>query len=148
MVFESNTYKLRGARPNLNVVAPLTAYICWGYVMVNALLGIGMILLYKTTVAPIAVASILNYPEWGITFLLLAAVTAYGLIKNSWKLVRNAQLFGLFLKAIWSVALIIRCIAFPQTILVTSVWLFLAYVQIGVYVHFIPPLPGENINGS
>lgn len=147
MASDSIRYRLQGARPKLSLVAPLSSYIAWAYVFVNVLLGLGMIFLYNTTVAPIAVASILNYPQWGMLFLVASIVGAYALIKNNWKLVRNIQLYGIALKSFWAVALIVRCFAYPQTILITAVWIFLAYVQIGLYIHFIPPLSGGK-NGS
>lgn len=124
-------------RPRLNKVAPLTSYICWCFVVANIFLGLGMIFLYSTPV-PIAVANIFPYPVWGALFLLAAVVCAYGLIRNNWQIVRQVQVLGLAVKITWAIALIVRCFSAPGTILITVVWLFLAAIQAGVYIHFIP----------
>lgn len=134
---------LKEARPPLSTVAPLTAAICWGYVVVNITLGLGMYFLYDTTV-PLAVASIVSYQVWGILFGFLGVATMYFLISNNWKATRNAQLIGLLFKAVWAAALIIRCFEAPQTILITAVWVFFAYIQAATYIHFLPIPKGEN----
>lgn len=129
--------EIAAARPALSRAAPLTYAICWGFAVVNMILGLGMIFLYNAPV-PIAVANILSYREWGALFLVLSLVTAYGLIKNDWHLTRNTQLAGVLIKTVWLVALIFRCISFPPTILITAVWFFFVYVQAMTYVHFVP----------
>lgn len=132
--------KIALARPPLSKASPLTSSICWGYVVVNIILGIGMILFYSTPV-PIAVVNILPYWAWGILFLSASVITGYGLIRNDWEITRGSQLYGLALKGTWSVALIARCFIDPRSILITAVWLFLTYVQAVVYIYFLPPLP-------
>lgn len=132
--------KIRGARPRLRKVSPLTWAICWGFAGVNAILGLGMVFTYRGNTAPIAIASILSYPQWGVAFLAVAALMVYGLFTNNWDLERKSQLAGLTMKAIWLIALIVRCVQYPQTILITGVWLFLVYVQAAVYIYFLPPV--------
>ncbi len=138
---------LKEARPKLSEIAPLTSAICWGYVAVNLILGLGMIFIYQGTIAPISIASILSYPMWGSLFVLAAVVGGYGLLTNNWKLTRHAQLYGLALKAVWAIALIIRCFEYPQTILITAVWIFFAYIQAATYVYFLPTPKGK-IHGT
>jgi hypothetical protein len=132
--------KIANARPPLSKAAPLTFAICWGFAVVNVVLGLGLILLYSTPV-PIAVANILSYREWGVLFLILAIVTAYGLITNNWNITRRTQLIGVLIKTIWMIALIFRSFMFPPTILITAVWFFFVYVQGMTYVHFVPTTP-------
>ena len=48
--------------PTTARLSPLTASLCWGFAVVNVLLGIGIALLYSTPV-PLAVANILSYDE-------------------------------------------------------------------------------------
>lgn len=134
--------KIALARPPLSKVSPLAFFICWGYVVVNIILGLGMIFLYSTPV-PIAVASILPYWAWGVAFLGVSVLTSYGLVTNKWEITRGSQIYGLVLKGIWGVALVIRCFYEPRTILITGVWLFFTYVQAAVYIHFFPPLIAE-----
>lgn len=135
--------ELKRARPRLHSVAPLTYSICWGYAVINILLGIGMYFLYETTV-PLAVASILSYEVWGIIFAVLGLIGVHFLMTNSWKGIKRMQLAGLFVKAIWAIALLIRCISAPQTIVITLVWLFFAYIQFATYIYFIP----KNMRGE
>lgn len=135
---------LKIARPKLSTVAPLTAAICWGYVVVNLVLGLGMIFIYQGTIAPISIAAIFSYPVWGALFLLTSALTCYGLISNNWNISKQSQLLGLGLKSVWAIALIIRCFSYPQTILITGVWIFFAYIQAVTYIHFLPIPKGVN----
>jgi hypothetical protein len=129
--------QIKEARPGLHSVAPLTYSICWGYAATNVMLGMGLFFLYSTNV-PIAVASLLSYQAWGIVFVTLGVLNAYGLIKNNWNLSRNMQMCGLGVKSVWAIALTIRCISAPQTIIITLIWLFFAYIQGATYVYFIP----------
>jgi hypothetical protein len=87
---------------------------------------------------PIAVANLLPYKIWGIIFVALGITNALGLVKNNWNLSRNMLICGLAVKSVWAIALIVRCIAIPQTIVITIVWLFFAYVQAVTYIYFIP----------
>jgi hypothetical protein len=135
--------QLRKARPNLRSIAPLTNAVCWGYAVINTLLGLGMFFLYQTTV-PLAVANIFSYQVWGMIFLLMGLSTAFGLLTNRHMLVKQTQLVGLIIKALWGIALILRCIVAPQTILITLVWVFFAYIQAATYIYFLPAVRGHN----
>lgn len=127
------------ARPRLKEIAPLTNYISWGYAITNIALGIGMMTLYDTSI-PIAVASILSYFWWGTIFMGLGVFKAYALLTNRWMAVKNAHLFGLVLKSVWAIALVIRCFEAPQTIIIAIVWFFFAYIQAGVFIYFLPAI--------
>jgi hypothetical protein len=129
--------KIQGLRPKLYKVAPLTHAICWGYAINNIMLGLGMFFLYETSI-PLVVTNILSFQAWGTLFFIIGLVSVFGLIKNNWYIVRNIQLVGLSLKAIWAIALIIRCFSAPQTILITLVWFFFVYIQTMTYIYFIP----------
>lgn len=139
---EAFKYDLKNARPQLKQIAPLTYSICWGYVVVNILIGIGMFFFYATTI-PLAVANILSYQVWGVLFLATGIVSGCALLKNEWRTTRSLLLAGLTLKAIWAIALIIRCLSSPQTILITVVWLFFAYVQAVTYIYFLSKNPEQ-----
>lgn len=128
---------MRKIRPSLRIVAPLTYYICWGYALVNILIGIGLFLLQHPA-APIAVAEILSYKEWGFIFIAIGVIGLHGLLGNRWNLTRNVLLAGILVKSIWMIALIVRSIIVPETTLITAVWIFLAYVQVLTYIFFIP----------
>lgn len=138
------------ARPKLSQIAPLTYSICWGYAIMNLVLGAGMYVLYRPSIqgqaAPISIADILSYQIWGFLFFALGVVTVFTLITNHWKATRQFQLVGLLFKAVWAIALLIRCFQEPQTILITSVWLLIAYVQAMVYIYFLP-IPKADYHG-
>lgn len=105
-----------------------------------------MYLLYRPTV-PIAVANILSYQMWGIVFTGLGCVAVYALLRNEWKLSRKLLLIGLAAKAVWAIALIYRCFIEPQTIVITVVWLFFAYIQAVAYIFFTPKINGVTKGG-
>jgi hypothetical protein len=134
--------RLKQARPSLFKVAPLVYCICWGFAIVNLLIALGMATFVATK--PIAIAQLLTYRQWGAVFGLLAIVGAYSLSSNNWKLARNVMLAGLAVKAVWLVALIARAFIVPSTLLITAVWLFIAYVQALTYVYFLPKIGGPD----
>lgn len=128
---------IKAARPGLHSIAPLAYSICWGYAATNIILGLGMFFLYETRVS-LAVASLLSYPAWGVIFVGLGLGKIYGLTQNNWSFTKHMLMGGLIVKSVWAIALIIRCITVPQTIIVTVLWLFFAYIQAATYVYFIP----------
>lgn len=126
-------------KPRLFSIAPLTASICWGFAIVNIGIGLAMSILYfNAPTVPIAVANLLSYREWGIIYAMLGFIGVFSLLTNNWKLTRNIQLAGLAVKSIWLVALIIRTISAPPSLLITMIWLFFAFVQSMVYIFFTP----------
>lgn len=118
-------------------INPLAQAICWGFAVVNILLAFGMFFFVKPTV-PIAVANILSYQAWGLVFLALGAAMAYTLVQRRWWTLRRVELACVLVKAIWLVALLLRCLETPSTVLITVVWGFLAYIQAVLYVFFFP----------
>jgi hypothetical protein len=120
-------------------ISPLIYSLCWGFAIINLLIGLGLIFLFDTPV-PIAVANILSYPEWGLVFIVLSLIGAYFLIQRNATGVLNTQIFSVFVKCIWLIALGIRCFTAPTTIIITLVWGFFAYVQIMICVYFDTPL--------
>jgi hypothetical protein len=129
--------KINRARPPLYTVAPLSFAILWGYAVINIAIGTFMIILYPSG-DPIEIANVLPYLAWGIIFLLLGILTAYGLLRNLWDLTRNTQLAGVTVKTIWLIALVVATIHSPKTILITIIWLFFAYIQVVTYIYFVP----------
>jgi len=79
-----------------------------------------------------------SYQVRGILFFLTGIVSIYSLLKNYWKLTRSLLLVGVVLKAVWAIALIIRCIQDPRTIVITVVWLLFLYIQAITYIYFLP----------
>jgi uncharacterized membrane protein HdeD (DUF308 family) len=130
---------LRFVRPSLFRVAPLTYMVCLGYGVVNTLIGFGLFHFFSPE-KPIAVANIFSYQLWGWIFFLVGVTSIVFLIINDWKATRGLLLLGLAIKAIWAVALILRTFIAPETVVITLVWLFFAYIQAVTYIFFIPKL--------
>lgn len=133
---------LRSVRPKLKLVAPLTNAICWVYAIANILIGMGMYLFYETRI-PLVVANIFTYQQWGILFGITGLLSLYALSKNEWHMTRKLLVIGLGLKAIWGIALVIRCISSPPTILITLVWLSFVCIQAATYIYFLPKQPNN-----
>lgn len=112
----------------------------------NLLIGAAMFGIYEPTV-PIAVANMFSYQVWGAIFFSAGLMGVYGLLRNRWEMVRQAQLFGLLIKAIWLIALLIRAVSSPQTILIALVWALFAGIQAGVFIYFTPVTPLERKDG-
>lgn len=121
-------------QPKFKIV-PWCRDLCWMFAVINILVGIGMALFYETPI-PLAVANLLSYREWGIIFIGLGVVGAIALVLGKTQLVKNTQLVSVAVKMVWLLALIIRGVSYPQTILITLVWAAFALVQIEVYVRF------------
>ena len=118
-------------------MSPLTRSICWGFAIVNTLLGAAIAGFYKANV-PLAVANILSYDQWGIVFFILGVLGIFALITNRTELVLHTQIASVGIKGIWLIALLVRSITAPQTATIALVWLFFTYIQIMVCIHFGP----------
>lgn len=123
-------------------IAPLTLSLCWGFAVINILLGYVLATSFETNV-PLAVANILTYQQWGVLFIALGVIGAFGLITHRPFLVKNTQLASVLVKAIWEAALVIRCFIVPQSLVITLIWGCLLYVQMMVYIHF-QTIPGAS----
>jgi hypothetical protein len=130
-------HRISKARPRLILASPLTAFICWGYAGINLMLGTGIFFFYAPT-GRLTVVDWVPVDVWGLIFFGMGLAGLYGLVRNSWDLIRRMQLMGLVVKAWWAIALVLRCIEDPRTVLITTVWLFFAYVQFGAYMFFLP----------
>jgi len=115
--------------------APLTAAICWCYAIANIGLGLGMYWLYQPSI-PISVADIFSYDQWGFIFLIIGIVGLYAMICDKQNLARIMQICGFMVKTWWGIALVIRCLEAPQTILITIVWITLACIQGVTYFYW------------
>lgn len=129
-------------------IGPLTSSLCWGFAIVDMLLGIGFALLYHTTV-PLAVANILTYRQWGIAFFVIGFVCVITLLRGASALVRCTQAASIVVYSIWLAALVIRSFVLPASVIITLVWAFFAYVQIMVFIHFdTTPVSGVEVKGG
>lgn len=122
------------SKPSLKVVSPLIYFICWGYVVVNVLFGIGLFS-YNPAIRYVIVGGPFTYDFWAFVFLLLGLAGAGVLITNHWKAIRIAQGIGLFIKTLWLFALIFR-FAGGASLVGLAWWSFIAYVQLLTVIYF------------
>lgn len=128
-------HQIKELRPSLRIVAPLSWYVVLGFGILNVVLGISFMIFPVKDIAIISTYT----PSWayGIIFIALGLAMFWGMIRNSWKLMRQTLAAGLLLKAIFLYALFLLLIHGGDTY-VLSLWLFLTYIQAVAYVFFVP----------
>jgi len=133
---------LRIARPNLKTVSPLTYWVMLVMSMFNLLFGASLFIAFDTyRLSPplLIVNDFFNFKFWGIVFMAIGIMKIYSLWKNDWDLSRHSLMVGVAVKAMWAVALVIRALTSPGTLLVALLWISLAAIQMGTYIWFMPP---------
>lgn len=128
------------ARPSLFKVAPLSATICWIFVIINMFVFYSLFFAYRPTVTLFLVNNFLNFQVWGLAFLVLGFIGAYTLIKNQWNNVRKTLLVGIIVKMAWEITLILRIFKDKNTILTAVLWGFFAAIQCATYIFFLPEI--------
>lgn len=136
---------LRRARPSLRVLAPLNYWVLSAIAYFNLIFGTVFYLNTEERInTPLeAVNSVLTYDFWGIVMVLLGAVSLFSLYTNRWELIRKTIVAGVVIKTAWSIAILMRSVAFPDTILAGLSWALVALIHIGCYVFFAPKIPGD-----
>ncbi len=135
--------ELHKARPSLKMVSPLAHWTIVVMAVFNILLGLSLFFgidQTKFTASLIIVNEFLTFKFWGIVFLAIGAIKLFALKTNNWNLSRRSLLLGVSIKAAWAVALTVRTFISPGTFFVNIIWIALAALQMGAYVHFMPPL--------
>lgn len=131
--------KIRQARPRLRDVAPLTTAIVVGYAFMNTTLGVLLFLTQARTRNLVVVNDVLTYQFWGTCFVILGLAMFIALKMNVWSVIKKTLIVGVFLKSWWLFALIVRLLSGHQeNALLLCIWLFLTYIQVVTYIHFIP----------
>lgn len=135
-------HELREARPSLRMVTPMSYY----FVLIMAIFNIvlGFTLMYgidksRLSASLIIVNEFTSYTFWGIVFIALGLLKIYSLVTNNWWLSRKTLIFGVSIKAMWSVALIFRIFISPGSLFLTLCWLCIATLQMTCYIFFMPP---------
>lgn len=134
--------QIQHARPNLRTVSPLAHWILVIYATLNIALGISLILTvdqHRVSASLIIVNELFTYHFWGIVFILIGIFKFYAITTNNWLLARRSLLVGVSVKAAWAIALIVRILTSPGTVLITILWISLALIQIGTFIFFMPP---------
>lgn len=134
--------QIQHARPKLRVVSPISHWIVMIMAFFNIILGISLWFLVdesRVSASLLIVNDLFTFKFWGVVFILIGIVKLYALLTNNWNLARKSLFLGVSVKAAWMVALIIRILISPGTILVSLLWATIALLQIGGYIWFLPP---------
>ncbi len=134
--------QIQKARPLLKTVTPLAHWIITIFAYFNIFLGISLFFAVdqsKITASLIIVNDIFSYKFWGIVFIAIGILKLFALKTNNWDLSRKSLLVGVSIKAAWALALVIRSLTSPGTLLVTIIWFALAAIQIVTFIFFMPP---------
>lgn len=140
-----SSHDLAKARPRLRYVSPLSFWIVMIYASLNLLIGLDFFLEFdklRLVTSLLVVNSVTNYHFWAIVFTALGLAKFYSLFTNNWTLMKNLLLTGVAIKAMWAIALLVRVLIAPGTVLIALLWVALALVQIVTFIYFMPPLPG------
>lgn len=131
--------KIKEARPSLRKIAPISAAMTVGFSLFNIVLGTGLLFQKARTIEFFIVTDFLNYQVWGLIFIVLGIAMGGSLIVNSWRGTRWVLIFAIFLKLWWLLALIVRDVFHGgNNSMFLVLWGFITYVQIMLYVHFLP----------
>lgn len=129
--------------PRLRGLAPLTFWTTFVFATLNFFIGISLFVQFdasRLSSSLIIVNDILTYQFWGVVFFVLGIAKYYALYSNRWNLTKRLMLTGVAVKAAWTIALIIRVLVSPGTILVTFLWVALAAIQVFTVIFFVPSL--------
>lgn len=135
-------HELRVARPKLRMVSPLAHAIVLVMVLFNVVLGINLIFNIdqgRLSASLIIVNDVLTFKFWGVVFILIGLIKLYALVTNNWKVSRQSLLLGVSIKAMWAIALVVRIFISPGTLLMATLWLCIAALQMACYIFFMPP---------
>lgn len=129
--------------PRLRGLAPLTFWSTLVFASLNFLIGISLFFeldANRVSASLLIVNDILSYQFWGVVFFALGVGKYYALYANKWNLTKKLMLGGVAVKAGWTIALVVRAMISPGTILVALLWLALAVIQVFIVIFFVPSL--------
>lgn len=134
--------KIRAARPSLRMARPLPYWIVTIFAAFNIVLGISLFIAFdagRITTSLLIVNEVFTFRLWGIIFIALGVLKLFALKTNNWGLARHSLLTGVVIKAAWAIALTIRSFVSPGTLLLNSMWVALALIQMATFIFFMPP---------
>lgn len=143
--------RIRQARPKLKEVAPHSFWFLLLMAGFNITFGVSLALAIdkeRITSSLLIVNDYLTYEFWGIIFIVLGLTKIAAVVFNQWRLARVTLMAGVTIKAAWMVALAIRFLVSPGTILVAALWGTIALAQMLCYIFFLPPTEMRFFNGK
>lgn len=131
--------KIKQVRPKLRVISPISAAGMAGFAIFNCMLGIALAFEQARTVDFFIVNDFLSYQVWGGMFVALGLCMGASLLLNSWRNMKWSLLVAIFIKLWWFMALVVRdFIHDGDNLMLIIMWSFITYLQIVLYVNFIP----------
>lgn len=127
-------------RPPLRIIAPLSYYLCWGFIVINFTLSFGLFTFLQGTLPLKLVSNIIPLKAWAIIFLAIGVGLLYTLVRNLWREVRWMLLIALTVKALWATAFLIQSLISPQVTLAFMLWALFAYTEALTYIYFTPDI--------
>ncbi len=117
-------------RPSLKVIAPLTFNNVIMFIWLNFFLALA---LYSQSPNPslVIVGSASRSYMWSGVFVILGLGHLYGLLANNWRVIRTFLAAGLFVKLIFTYALLVLGFeyGFRNVIGTLSIWAAVTWVQ-------------------
>lgn len=130
--------RLMRARPPLSLVSPLAFYIVIGFVMFNFWIAVSLAAMPQIDL--IVITSIFTKYFWSAVYLIMALGLAVSLVLNDWKAIRFFMGSGVFVKTLFTYALVYLGLryGFVHISSTLTLWLFAAWVQIITVIYFTP----------
>lgn len=146
MKHNSIKQQLDSVRPKLKFIAPLTYRLCQGFAGVNLIIAIYFLFITTNLKnAPLAITQgFLGFTAWGLIYLALSGLFAYGLYKNNWKLLRVSLGLGLTAEMMWTLALVLLVSTGYPIFGIMILWLSMTWTTAWTLVHFLPVI---DLNG-
>ncbi|WP_139319475.1 hypothetical protein [Gordonia sp. CNJ-863] len=121
----------------LKQLSPLIAAHYRGFILLNLLLGPGLIIGIARTNEFFIINGVLTYQFWGALFLILGLAQLAAYVRNSLQLMRIFLLCGLGLQMLWCAALTVRQVEeLDANVFLLLFFSLIAYFKFFVYLHF------------
>lgn len=134
--------KIKKARPNLKLIAPLSYATIKGFGVFNILLGIALMFHRADNTADsetlIIIHEAFGFMVWGLAFMVLGIIKLHALHSNDWQRIRKILIIAMLFHSIWLFALLIHVLVGQGALSILVMWGFLTYIQALIYIHFIP----------
>lgn len=134
--------QLLKAKPSLRLVSPITF---WFMAIMGVFdLVLGTLLFFAVdknnfSAELLIVNELFSFEMWGVIFIVLGLLKLVSLWLNNWKVLRYSLIIAVCIKAMWTVALVIRALTSPGTFLMAILWTVIAVIQQIFYIFFLPP---------
>lgn len=129
-------------QPSLSDIAPLVNGIVNVFIVLNFVIALAI---YSQAPNPglIIIRSYFMTYVWVAVYALLGLILLYGKISNQWNVIKFGLVIGLFVKAIFTYALIVLGlhVGFKGIIGVTGLWLAMTAIQFHTVRNF--KIPGS-----